>query len=400
MKNDQNISLNIDDGEAYNDFYASVSVLFRIASFILLISFLIYIVYSAFGSQDVFNYENFEYLVRNFALTLDEKRNDTVYSIRYNPDSSRSFAMIGNKLALCGNSGISIYSATGRLLCSDSFSFKNPTMLSSEKYALIYDSGNKDYVIYNSFTKVHSRSTDHPIRGASMSSDGSFALITSSDEYNSTVEVYNENFKLINRFNKSGYVVDVDIEDGRILVSTVKNSSEPAYYELEVVLYDLSEKQTVCTEYFECSLPLACKMNSDGFAVICSNESILYNLSEDTSEVHAYKGAYVHDFEISNDQLVLILDAPSHELTYHLLAINNANDILYEYNIDEAIFDFVLLNNKSYVLSERGLCAYGDNSYSALLLEGAVNDCKLLVNNKQSLYLCMSTSAPLIDISE
>ena len=117
MKNDPKILLNnIDDEkDAYNDFYASVSVLFRIASFIFLVAFLIFIVFSAFTSQEAFTYENLEFVVRNFALTLEENRDDSVYAIKYNPDSSRNFALIGNKFTVCGNSGISIYSSTGRL---------------------------------------------------------------------------------------------------------------------------------------------------------------------------------------------------------------------------------------------------------------------------------------------
>ena len=75
----------------------------------------------------------------------------------------------------------SIFSSTGRLTCSDSFSFKNPVMKTSDKYALIYDSGNCGLVIYNTFTKVHSQTFDKPICGAAMSQSGFYALITSSE---------------------------------------------------------------------------------------------------------------------------------------------------------------------------------------------------------------------------
>ena len=83
MKYDQKILLNsIEDGnDAYNDFYASVSVLFRVASFIFLIAFLIFIVYSAVGSQEAFTYENLEVKV----LTVKEKRIDMVEIIKTEP---------------------------------------------------------------------------------------------------------------------------------------------------------------------------------------------------------------------------------------------------------------------------------------------------------------------------
>ena len=80
MKYDQKILLNsIEDGnDAYNDFYASVSVLFRVASFIFLIAFLIFIVYSAVGSQEAFTYENLEVKV----LLVKEKRIEMVEVVK------------------------------------------------------------------------------------------------------------------------------------------------------------------------------------------------------------------------------------------------------------------------------------------------------------------------------
>ena len=155
MKKDHKILINdFDRQESYNEFYSSISVLFRIASFIFLMAFLVMVVYVSFDSQTSFNSANLDYVFRNYTLILDEKRNDTVYSIKYNPDSSRTFASIGNGFALCGNSGVQLFSSTGRTTCTDSLKFKNPIMVSSDKYALIYDSGNYELAVYNAFSQT------------------------------------------------------------------------------------------------------------------------------------------------------------------------------------------------------------------------------------------------------
>lgn len=400
MKNEyDNVSI-IDDGETYNDFYASVSVFFRIASFIFLIAFLLFIVYSAFGNQEVFSYESFDYLVRNFALTLDEKRNDTLYSIRYNPDSSRTFALIGNKFALCGNSGISIFSSTGRLICSDSFSFKNPVMLSSEKYALIYDSGSYNYVLYNSFTNVLSQSADKPIRGACMSQNGYFALITSSDEYNSTVEVYNENFKLINRFNKSGYVIDVDMLDDSILIATVDKSTTYGMYDLQLQLYNLTASETISTVNLESSLPFSCKISSAGFFIVCKNEAIIYNLNEDKSIVYPYSEAELFDFEISNDTLLLMLDTSGTDVGYELLRIDANSKALYNYSLDTKVYDIEICGSSTCVLTEGRILIFDSIVQKEIQVDGVRNDFKLLANSNNSVYMCTNSSAQVISITE
>ena len=127
------------EDDAYNEFYDRISVIFRILSYLLFASFLLYIVLSAFNNAADFSYENFEYIIRNFALTLEETRDDSTYAIRYNPDASRSYSLFGNGLIVCGSSGVSSYSSTGRLTCSESHSYKDPQMVSSNKFVLVYD---------------------------------------------------------------------------------------------------------------------------------------------------------------------------------------------------------------------------------------------------------------------
>lgn len=402
MKNNQEISLNnIDpDNDAYNDFYASVSVLFRIASFIFLVAFLIFIVYSAFGSQEAITYDNLEYLVRNFALTLDENRDDSVYAIRYNPDSSRSFALVGNKFALCGNSGIAIYSSTGRQTCSDSFAFKNPIMVTSDKYALIYDSGNFDLVIYNSFTKVHSQTLSKPIRGACMSQSGYYAVITSSNDYNSTVEVYDADFKLINRFNKNGYVVDVDMRDDRILITTVEGSDDYTSYDLQMLVYDIAEDKTVSSVELTASFPLSCKMSSSGFFLICKDEAIIYDISGEKSNVLSYNGSILADFDLTYDTAVILLDESRYDISFSLTALDGNAAVLYEYNIDFTVHDIELCGNTSCLLMDNQVLVLNAEIENIISVDGLTTDCQLLACDTKTLYLCTNTAAPLIDIAD
>ena len=402
MKYDQKILLNsIEDGnDAYNDFYASVSVLFRVASFIFLIAFLIFIVYSAVGSQEAFTYENLEFVVRNFALTLEENRDENIYAIKYNPDSSRSFALLGKKFALCGNSGISIYSSTGRSTCTDSFAFKNPVMLTSDKYALIYDSGNCDYVIYNSFSKVYSQSLEKPIRGACMAENGYYAFITSSVEYNSTVEVYNDDFELVNRFNKTGYIVDIDIHDNQILITTVDGSSDNASYNVQMLLYDLSEGKAISTVDMTTSFPLSCKISSSGFFLICKNETIAYDIVTNKQKLYSYKGSIISDFELTNDKVALLLKVPDYDISFNFVVIDEHSSVLYDYQVNSTVYDIEFCGDNSCLLTDNMILIYNSATERSLPIDGATTECRLLAVSSDAIYLCTSSSAPLIKFEE
>lgn len=402
MKNDQNILLNnIDDGnDAYNDFYASVSVLFRIASFIFLIAFLIFLVYSAIGSQEAFTYENLEFVVRNFALTLEENRDEIVYAIKYNPDSSRNFALLGNKFALCGNSGISIFSSTGRLTCSDSFAFKNPIMLTSDKYALVYDSGNCDYVIYNSFSKVHSQSLEKPIRGACMAQNGYYAFITSSEEYNSTVEVYNDDFELVNRFNKSGYIVDVDMHNNQVMIATVEGTSDNALYDIQILLYDLENGKTISTIEFTSSFPLSCKLSFSGFFLVCKDETITYDIVTDNQTRYSYNGSIISDFELANDKAALLLEIPGYDISFDYVVIDEHSSVLYDHHVNSTVYDIEFCGDYSCLLTDNRILVYNSEMEKTIEIAGSTTENRLLAYNSNALYLCTSSSAPLIYIDE
>ena len=321
MKKDHKILINdFDRQESYNEFYSSISVLFRIASFIFLMAFLVMVVYVAFDSQTSFNSANLDYVFRNYTLILDEKRNDTVYSIKYNPDSSRTFALIGNGFALCGNSGVQLFSSTGRTTCTDSLKFKNPIMVSSDKYALIYDSGNYELAVYNAFSQVYRHTFDKPIRNVCMSSDGYFAVVTSSDEFNSIVELYNSDFKIINRFNKVGYVTDIDLADNCILIATAAVSEEFDKYSLQVQLYDFIADQTLNTSEFQTSLPLSCNISSVGYFVVCANETIICDAKNNDHIVYDYNEYTVSQFDVTSDQVVLLFDTPGFEIFYQIVS--------------------------------------------------------------------------------
>mgnify|MGYP003297789803 CR=1 FL=1 len=137
------------DENDYSDFYDHISVFYRILSFLFIILFLIYIVISSFKNAKEFNFENFDYIARNFALTLEELKDDSGYVIEYNIDANRDCALFGEGLAVCGESWLSIYSATGRLTCSETFKYKNPQIATSDKFVLIYDFSELDNIFNN-----------------------------------------------------------------------------------------------------------------------------------------------------------------------------------------------------------------------------------------------------------
>ncbi len=156
------------------------------------------------------SYSKFYYLTKDIKLA-----NDYVTSVHntitYNAGNSQSFATYRGGLAVASREKLSIFSAGGRELFSSNHSYGNPALVTSDKYVLLHDVGGKQYALYNSFSKVSEGTLDYAIYGASIAQNGTFALITKSENYSSVVSVYLQNGTKYDYNFSSGYVTAISL---------------------------------------------------------------------------------------------------------------------------------------------------------------------------------------------
>ncbi len=389
-----------DSGEInnYSEYYDHISVFYRIFSFIFIILFLIYIVISSFRNAKEFNYENFEYIARNFALTLEEHKDSSLYLIEYNPDSNINCALFGDGLAVCGNSWLSIYSATGRLTCSETFMYKNPQISASDKFVLVYDSSDYDYSLYNAFGKVYSEKIEEVIRGGAVSDSGYYALITSSDQYNTAVELYDDTFSLIYRFNKNGFVLDVDINDEYLMITSVSDSSDNSY-ETEIQVFDIMAQQVLFSASATNNFPLECNILNSGFAVVGNNYASFYDLNGNTKGKFDYNGKLPVDLSLEKEGAVILLKNDSLDSEYISVVLDESCSMMYEYRLSEKIYDVEVCGEWSYYLTDNALLYTNGNDLHEISVSDITEGDELLLLDDRYVYLCTATKAPLFDLS-
>ena len=386
-----------DQNESYNYFYDYISVIYRVLSFIFISSFLLYIVITSFRNATEFSYENFEYIIRNFALTLEENKDDSIYSIEYNPDSNRDYSLFGDGLAICGNSGISVYSATGRLTCSESFSYKNPEMVSSDKFVLVYDLSDYEYSLYNAFSRVYSEKINEVIRGGAVSDSGYYALITSSEQYNTAVELYDDTFSLINRFNKNGYVVDIDINDRYLMIATVTDSADNSFL-TEIQAFDIIAQKEIYSVSSENNFPLECRIASDFFVLIGNNSAVFYGDDGAVKGIYDYSGRSPYNFSIKEKGTVLLFKTEGFNSYYNAVVLNETGNVNYEQRFTSTVFDVDVCGDWSYYLTENELLCTNGKENRVFSIDGVTVGDKLLSFRDGKVYVCTDTAAPLFTV--
>ena len=382
----------------YSEYYDHISVFYRILSFLFIIVFLVYIVVSSFRNAKEFNYENFEYIVRNFALTLEENKDSSSYVIEYNPDSNRKCATFGNGLAVCGGSWISIYSATGRLTCSESFRYQDPQISASNKFVLVYNSSDYEYSLYNAFGRVYSDKNEEVIRGGAVSDSGYYALITSSEQYNTAVELYDDTFSLIYRFNKNGYVIDVDINDDYLMITTVSDVNDNSY-EAEIQIFDIKAQKVLFSEILSDNFPLECGILATGFAVAGNNYASMYDFNGNEKGSFDYRGRSVIDLSLDDEGAVILLKDDAPDAEYVSVVLDDSCSLIYEYSLSGKIYDVEVCGEWSYYLTDSALLYTNGDGLNEIAVSDITEGDEILSFDDGCVYICTATKAPLFDLS-
>ncbi len=286
--------LRYEDFDAAGDtYYATVSAWYKVLQRIFLVCLAVFAVVAVTVNFKHITYDNFFYLIKDFNTAVDTE-NVRYETLSYDASADQSFALYRGGLAVVSRSNVSAFTATGRRTLNSNSAYSKPFALSSDKYLLIYDIGEGNMDIYNSFAKVYSEKLNYPISGACFSKEGSFAVITRSEEYESEIIVYDKNFKKLINYRKGSFALDVAISpDGRTL-GAVYVDTDNGLVCTKLVFYDLKKNEKIDELLYSGEFPLACSfLDGGGFAVITDSTVRVFDklLDESTQSDNYFAGA-------------------------------------------------------------------------------------------------------------
>lgn len=124
-----------------------------------------------------------------------------------------------DNLVLCSGSALAVYRQDGSEKMSETVSLANPAIVTADRYALVYDRGGVNAYLTGGSALSSAIQSAGTILTGDVAENGSFALVSTSSEALSVVEVYSRHGKLRYRFvSSSSYVSGVALsDDGRQL---------------------------------------------------------------------------------------------------------------------------------------------------------------------------------------
>jgi len=229
--------------------------------------------------------ENYRYLIRFFSSSGEY--NGDYRTIYFDSASTTSIGIFNGDLATVSTGNINLYSMKGNNTLSEKIAYSNPVLNTQGKYMAVYDLGGNSFELLNNFSVLYSESYEYPISLAKVSDDGMFAVVTKSLDYQSVVNLYDHNFRLLSKIYKDKYVMDLDISSDASEILLVSAYSENGIYCSEVMVGEPYSSESKSSVILSGEFAVSCNYFGDGSYCVLTDKAIHF-YSKNSSEAGSY----------------------------------------------------------------------------------------------------------------
>lgn len=352
-----------DFARAGDVYYASVSARYKVVQRILVLLLIVFLLFSIFTNIKEITYGNLFYFVRDFGNAVDIE--STNYeTLSYDVYQNQVFSLYRGGVAAVSPSNVSVFTATGRRTLKSRADFVVPYAVCSDKYVLVYDMSGNSFALYNSFSKVYTESFDYPITDAAISDSGVFAVLTRSSDYRSVINVYNKSFKLIGRYSKNTYAIDLSIDDTGEKMAVLFYDVGDGRGKMTLRVYDISnrvsdkrdpdEDRILFEREIEYVFPLSCSFSSGGTLSVITDSSILvFDDKLDLSDQIAYNGEVSAVYAGESGSAVALRSGALNDLN-RIIAFDSDGKLLYDETVRSSVREISVLEGYVFLKSDTG----------------------------------------------
>ncbi len=271
------------DGKSY---YKRISVFFALIKYLCLVLALATVLYGFSFRTDEINADNFRYLLS--FLGDGETENENYNTIYYDNNETNRFALVRGDLAVVSNSGVAVYSLLGaRRSVDTTFKMDAPEVISSAKYMYIYDLGGTKLVAKSTLETVQTLNYEYPLRGATATDNGYFAVISEKKTSRSSVFVYDESFREVyNCSYGSLYTLSIDLNADATRLVTASVEAVGGEFVTALYLYDLSKEEPLVKHSITGEYPYRVAFGDNGeIALLTDSRCHMYDKAGNESAV-------------------------------------------------------------------------------------------------------------------
>ena len=384
-------------GKPRNEYYENISAGLGIAQVVLYLSLFAFVILSFLTNTNLITYQNFYHFFQDLNASAERVDIFEHDAVSYSTDEEQSFTLYRKGLAVAGNTGVTIFSATGRQLVSHGIQYNDPVAIGSGKYLLVYERGGKQYSLYNANTQMHQGETEYPISGAAVSDSGMYALISSANDANSAVYLYNNRFALINIYKKGGNVLDVAISADGKRIALLTAIPENGAVTTSVMLAEPGKGEAIAEKTIASTLGLQCHFTSSGKLAVLSSTGVAYFLSNGELEFfYDFEGKIPAIADLSADGVAICLKKSAISEKNIIIIFDKSGKIVYNDVVTQNAIGLAYRGNVLFTTDYNGVSRLELNSGQMLFEKYQTDGKVMLAVNEDEILLCSPQKAVYI----
>jgi len=260
----------------HNEYYKGISNRYRGAKYItaVLLVALLVVIYLIF--KDSVTVENLKYMVRNISSGASATVGENTV-IRYDADPDNSFIRYKNSLCVIDERSVRLYNAKGKLNLSEKTDYESSIYATSEKYLLVCSYSGSGYSLYNEFDCVFSGNAPMAVYLADVSDNGYHALAGKSPDFAGMITIYNEDFKVVNKIQKTKYITALDLDErGKYVLYSACALSAGGEYINEITVLECGKTSEKLRFTLEGEIVRSLSFTKEGGFVLVSDKAIRF----------------------------------------------------------------------------------------------------------------------------
>lgn len=381
-------------GKPRNEYYENISAGLGIAQVVLYLSLFAFVVLSFLTNTNLITYQNFYHFFQD--LNASAERVDILEhsSVSYSTDEEQSFTLYRKGLAVAGNTGVTIFSATGRQLVSHGIQYNDPVAVGSGKYLLVYERGGKQYSLYNANTQMYAGETEYPISGASVSDSGMYALISSANDANSAVYLYNNRFSLINIYKKGGNVLDVSISSDGKRIALLTATPDNGGVSTTMMLAEPGKGEAIAERTIASALGVQCCFTVSGkLAVLCTTGVAYFSSNGELDFFYDFEEKIPASADLSADGVAICLKKSAISEKNIIIIFDKSGKIVYNDVVQQNVTGLAYRGKALYMTDYNGVSRLDLDSKQIDFEEHPTDGKVLLAVNENEVLLCSPQKA-------
>ncbi|MBQ7836254.1 MAG: hypothetical protein IJ389_03280 [Clostridia bacterium] len=348
-KGEKKVKIDYSDMEV-SEYYLKASKRYRSAKYVAFFLLIVFLAVNLLFFRSNITYANLMYLLRDLDTGVVVGTGEFA-SISYSEEGSSSYGIFKGRLAIASTSGFRLYNSTGARELDEDRYMQYPALVCGNKYAIAYDVGGHSYSIFTTMACVYEGEEENIIEDVCVADNGSYAIMTRSNESKYLISVYKENLKLQSKHYKENFPCDIALSHKGDALAIVSADVSVSGISTEIMLCRPgTEEKTVLT--VEGSMPLSAKyMENGNLMVVCDNKVCVVSNGE-VNVAADFSGKTVDLFSFSETGVSVVCSANSVATENEAVYFDSEGEQIYSSSVNEKINSVCADQSAIYVLCE------------------------------------------------